>query len=161
MRLSSCIVAVIMTAMVSAMVSTAIVCSHSDAIKTSENSGIDKAKSLVPQTTCPVMGEPIDTSMYVDYKDKRIYVCCSNCIEKVKNNPEKYIKKLERMGQSVETIGDGTRKESNDPKTDTVTKDANTGYWTCTMDPEIHQSQPGNCPKCGMKLVFKKNDKIE
>ena len=37
--------------------------------------------------------------------------------------------------------------------------DAETGYWTCTMHPEIHQSQPGNCPKCGMTLVFKKTDK--
>lgn len=25
--------------------------------------------------------------------------------------------------------------------------------YTCTMHPEIHASEPGNCPKCGMKLV--------
>ena len=25
--------------------------------------------------------------------------------------------------------------------------------WTCPMHPEVMQSQPGNCPKCGMKLV--------
>jgi CopA family copper-resistance protein len=31
---------------------------------------------------------------------------------------------------------------------------AQTGiYYTCPMHPEIHASQPGNCPKCGMKLV--------
>lgn len=25
--------------------------------------------------------------------------------------------------------------------------------YTCTMHPEVHASKPGNCPKCGMKLV--------
>lgn len=25
--------------------------------------------------------------------------------------------------------------------------------WTCPMHPEVLQSQPGKCPKCGMKLV--------
>ena len=28
--------------------------------------------------------------------------------------------------------------------------------YTCTMHPEIVQDKPGNCPKCGMKLVEKK-----
>jgi CopA family copper-resistance protein len=28
-------------------------------------------------------------------------------------------------------------------------------YYTCVMHPEIHESKPGNCPKCGMKLVKK------
>lgn len=28
--------------------------------------------------------------------------------------------------------------------------------YTCPMHPEIHDSKPGNCPKCGMKLVREK-----
>jgi len=28
--------------------------------------------------------------------------------------------------------------------------------YTCPMHPEIHAAQPGNCPKCGMKLVKEK-----
>jgi hypothetical protein len=27
--------------------------------------------------------------------------------------------------------------------------------WTCPMHPEVVQSEPGKCPKCGMKLVPK------
>jgi len=27
--------------------------------------------------------------------------------------------------------------------------------YTCSMHPEVVQSTPGNCPKCGMKLVHK------
>jgi YHS domain-containing protein len=61
--------------------------------------------ALKPQTTCPVMaGQPIDKTLYVDYKGKRIYVCCGDCLEKLKKNPEKYLKKLHTMGQEAETI---------------------------------------------------------
>ena len=28
-------------------------------------------------------------------------------------------------------------------------------YYTCKMHPEVHSAKPGNCPKCGMKLVKK------
>jgi len=28
--------------------------------------------------------------------------------------------------------------------------------YTCTMHPEVHMAKPGNCPKCGMKLVREK-----
>ncbi len=31
--------------------------------------------------------------------------------------------------------------------------------YTCTMDPEVVQSKPGKCPKCGMKLVAMKSKK--
>ncbi|QTE46949.1 multicopper oxidase domain-containing protein [Mucilaginibacter rubeus] len=32
--------------------------------------------------------------------------------------------------------------------------------YTCPMHPEIHASKPGNCPKCGMKLVKEKNKTV-
>jgi Cu(I)/Ag(I) efflux system membrane fusion protein len=30
----------------------------------------------------------------------------------------------------------------------------NSDYYTCTMHPEVHSDKPGDCPKCGMKLVL-------
>jgi YHS domain-containing protein len=128
---------------------------------------------LSPQTTCPVLGGAIDKKLFVDYKGKRIYVCCEDCIAKVKKNPEKYMKKLEKMGQSVETIPEGTKKTPSDVKEgasmkgmdmkgmkmngDTASKATETGYWTCPMHPEVHQSTAGKCPICGMNLEFKAN----
>ena len=32
-----------------------------------------------------------------------------------------------------------------------------TVMYTCPMHPEVVRDQPGNCPKCGMKLVEKKD----
>ena len=29
-------------------------------------------------------------------------------------------------------------------------------FYTCAMHPQIHESKPGNCPKCGMTLVKEK-----
>lgn len=31
--------------------------------------------------------------------------------------------------------------------------------YTCPMHPEVQNDQPGNCPKCGMKLVEKDKQK--
>lgn len=72
---------------------------------------------LAPQTTCPVMGGKIDKKFYVDYKGKRIYACCGMCPPEIRKDPEKYIKKLESMGQGVETIEPAmTEKTQSDKK---------------------------------------------
>lgn len=33
--------------------------------------------------------------------------------------------------------------------------------WQCPMDPDIHLSQPGKCPRCGMTLVLKISERAE
>jgi len=57
-----------------------------------------KAK-LVPQKTCPVMGGAIDKSVFVDYKGKRVYFCCSGCPATFQADPEKYLKILADRGE--------------------------------------------------------------
>lgn len=34
--------------------------------------------------------------------------------------------------------------------------DSKTVQYTCSMHPEVVKDAPGDCPKCGMKLVEKK-----
>ena len=50
--------------------------------------------STVSQTTCPVMGKPIDKSVFKEYQGQKVYFCCPGCIEKFKADPEKYTKDL-------------------------------------------------------------------
>lgn len=150
-----------------------------DTAKTTSVKADHKGKAvshkLKPQTTCPVMGGDINKNFYVDYKGKRIYVCCEGCLGELKKNPEKYIKKLESMGQGVETIGENTTRTSTEAKEDAsmkgmdmkgmkmtgepASKAAQAGYWTCPMHPEIHQAKAGQCPKCGMNLEYKETAK--
>lgn len=54
------------------------------------------------QTTCPVMGGKIKKDSYVDVKGKRIYMCCNGCTAALKKDPDKYIKKLEDAGITIE-----------------------------------------------------------
>jgi len=66
----------------------------------------------VAQTTCPVMGGKINKKLYVDYKGKRIYVCCQGCINVIKADPEKYIIKLEKEGVKLQDIPDSETNAS-------------------------------------------------
>ena len=38
-----------------------------------------------------------------------------------------------------------------------ILKDTTPVMYTCVMHPEIHATKPGNCPKCGMKLIKEKS----
>ena len=65
--------------------------------------------SLKPQTTCPVMEGEINKSLYADVNGCRIYVCCSGCINEVKKDPDKYIKKLHEMSVEIEKAPEKTK----------------------------------------------------
>lgn len=54
------------------------------------------------QTTCPVMGGAVDKAIFVDHNGKRVYFCCEGCPETFKQDPAKYIKKLEDEGVVLE-----------------------------------------------------------
>ncbi len=95
-----------------------------------EKTGTEKEEVKV-QASCPVMGGKINKKLYADVKGKRIYVCCPGCVSAIKKNPDKYIEKLEDKGVTIEK----------------------TPVWTCSMHPDIKESEPGECPKCGMKLI--------
>ena len=54
------------------------------------------------QTECPVMGGKIDKKTFLDYQGKRIYFCCSGCLEEFRANPEKYTNELKSKGIELE-----------------------------------------------------------
>ncbi len=53
-----------------------------------------EAKEVIEQTTCPVMGGKINKDIFVEYKGRKVYLCCAMCEGKFKADPEKYISKL-------------------------------------------------------------------
>jgi len=55
-----------------------------------------------PQTVCPVLGGNIDRKVYVDYQGERIYFCCQGCDAEFRKNPEKYMKKIQEQGITLE-----------------------------------------------------------
>ncbi len=59
------------------------------------------AESVKLQSVCPVMGGEINKDLYADHDGKRIYFCCESCFAPFKEEPEKYIKKMEDEGITV------------------------------------------------------------
>lgn len=58
-----------------------------------------KTAAAGEQTICPVMGNPIDKDVFVEYKGKKVYFCCPECKVKFEKEPEKYIAKLPQFKQ--------------------------------------------------------------
>ncbi|MHC4555209.1 MAG: efflux RND transporter periplasmic adaptor subunit [Planctomycetota bacterium] len=46
------------------------------------------------QILCPVMGNPINKDVFVEYKGKKVYFCCGGCDDVFLKEPEKYLPKL-------------------------------------------------------------------
>ncbi len=64
--------------------------------------GYAAEQTVKPQTACPVLGGNIDKKVYVDYQGKRIYFCCQGCDAEFKKDPEKYMKKLQEQGITLQ-----------------------------------------------------------
>jgi YHS domain-containing protein len=54
----------------------------------------DQAAVSPEQTLCPVMGNPIQDDVFIEYKGVKVFFCCSGCDRKFKADPEKYIANL-------------------------------------------------------------------
>ena len=63
-----------------------------------------------PQTVCPVLGGNIDKKVFIDYQGKRIYFCCSGCDAEFRKDPEKYLKKIEAQGITLEKCPEAKTK---------------------------------------------------
>jgi len=55
----------------------------------------------IAQKVCPVMGGPIDKDIYVDHEGRRVYFCCTACVDAFKQDPEKYLRKLDEAQQET------------------------------------------------------------
>lgn len=72
--------------------------------------GTNAVAEVKQQTVCPVMGGKINKAAYVDHDGKRIYLCCAGCGGAIKADPEKYIKKLEDEGITLDKAEDAEKK---------------------------------------------------
>ena len=69
------------------------------------SSGSLPASAQLPKSaTCPVMkDEPAKENFFVDYKGRRVYLCCSDCVKAFERRPEKYLKRLNNQQGSGES----------------------------------------------------------
>lgn len=83
----------------------------------------------------PVCGMTVTLASphYLEYQHQPYYFCSAGCLNKFQIDPARYL-----------------NPPAPAPQTDPVAD--STVEYTCPMHPEIRQSDPGTCPKCGMAL---------
>jgi YHS domain-containing protein len=72
--------------------------------ETAKESPKTTPKQLRNQTICPVMKNPIDSSVFTDIQGQRIYMCCWGCEKKLKANPDKYFEEAAKEGILFENV---------------------------------------------------------
>jgi len=88
---------------------------------TAKASPVKNKNKLEPQKLCPVMGMEINREVFIDYRGKRIYFCCPDCINKFKADPAMYLKKTAEQGSAVaeapkmSAVAEATKMQTNCP----------------------------------------------
>ena len=92
----------------------------------------------------PICGAQVEASTAAgkyEYKGQTYFFCSHHCLEKFKEDPEKFLK----AHGHEQTRGHAAEHTPQLDKTEQ-------GTYVCPMDPEVRESKPGPCPKCGMAL---------
>lgn len=87
----------------------------------------DSAKTA-RDPVCNMMVDPVRTPHLTRHEGQVFHFCAAKCREKFEADPLKYLQPALVVPERRDLI------------------------YTCPMDPEVRQTGPGSCPKCGMAL---------
>ena len=89
--------------------------------------------STVQDPVCGMHVNPASAAGSTKYMGRSYHFCSARCLEKFEGDPDKYVGVAGAVS-SERVSGEGQTE------------------YTCPMHPEVNQSGPGSCPKCGMAL---------
>lgn len=122
----------------------------------SEQTSSEKAgRTLVKDPVCNMDVDPTRAAGSAEYKGQTYYFCSPGCVTRFKADPEKYLAprppavQLPKT-QMVQIGGLAPQKLIAQSAPQQIGK--KTVTYVCPMDPEVRESKPGACPKCGMAL---------
>ena len=110
---------------------------------------------------CGMSVEPFKAAASMEHAGRLYHFCSKGCAEKFSGDPAKYLSAgYIPGGMSSPVIIRGiasapAAKPASDPAILSSEKTAtcpSAATYICPMDPEVRQSRPGACPKCGMAL---------
>ena len=96
-----------------------------------------QAEALESDPVCGMRVSPAAAKASTLYLGKSYFFCCAGCKTKFEANPEGYLHREAQLPEKAAT---------------TKPRAGTQGEYTCPMDPEVKQLEPGACPKCGMAL---------
>lgn len=56
------------------------------------------------QSICPITGEPISTTSFIEKDGKKLYFCCDDCKDKFTKESKKYLQEIADAGIVLETV---------------------------------------------------------
>src|SRR5438309_5160774 len=109
----------------------------------------DKTDTLIKDPVCGMAVDPATAKHRRAHGGQTYYFCCQHCAEKFEAAPEKFLQAPARSYGLV-TLGAKpmAARTSDEPY---PAAPAKRGY-VCPMCPEVRESKPGACPRCGMVL---------
>ena len=105
--------------------------------------------------------DPASAKHSVHHEGKPYYFCCGHCAEKFRAEPGKFLHRAPlKPGPGLITLGNvksGPEKAAphqgmKPPGQSKKTMGSDSRFYVCPMCPEVRQTSPGPCPKCGMSL---------
>jgi Cu+-exporting ATPase len=113
-------------------------------------------RSLVKDPVCNMDVDPASAAGSAEYKGQTYYFCSQGCVKRFNADPEKYLMPKPPAThlpktQMVQIGGLASAPPPTKPAQDQLAGKETVTY-VCPMDPEVRESKPGACPKCGMAL---------
>jgi P-type Cu+ transporter len=121
---------------------------------------------LVQDPVCHMKVDPAKARAQAEHQGKTYYFCCAGCAQKFQAEPERYLAPKAAtgvglvLGAAVEKApprmtaspSSATAQIAPAPAKPMAAPTVSGAIYTCPMDPEVRQTGPGACPKCGMDL---------
>ena len=102
---------------------------------------VQAAPATVLDPVCGMEVDPTRAAAKVEHKGQAFYFCNPHCAERFRESPEMYLTRVQARPQ-LSIIG------RTEPQKTTPAGEA----YVCPMHPEIRETAPGACSKCGMAL---------
>jgi P-type Cu+ transporter len=118
------------------------------------------APNTVRDPVCGMYVEPARARGSAEFQDKTYYFCSPRCVERFKAEPGKYLAPSPPQTQIVQLAGITPSNAKPSPVKDQPDGKGTVTY-VCPMDPEVRESKPGACPKCGMALERETPEMVE
>jgi len=122
---------------------------------------ITPVRKIQKDPVCGMTVDPFKAAASIEHDGHLYHFCCKSCAEKFRSDPVKFLSPNYKPGGMAAPVQIGgipiepaSRLDRDGARLPT---DAPPGLrkaptYICPMDPEVRQSGPGACPKCGMAL---------
>ena len=111
--------------------------------------------------TDPICGMTVDPQSAAGnhvHNGETYYFCSQHCLAKFKEDPEKFLKSpaaehaAHGHGHAHAPAAHGDDHSHMHTSSQAAQPEKKDVVYVCPMDPEVRESKPGACPKCGMAL---------